>query len=152
MIEVIKSIDTVVVASSGIQGNYDVTYSFIIRNIGNVSLDSISLEDDLESQFGGAFVGVVSGPFASRGGVNMAYDGTSAEPEMLDFMAMLDTMTLAGTDSMSVRVVIEIDPDNPTAILDGSNALLNIATASGVTEQLMRHVCNGFVGRQYRPG
>ena len=49
-------------AASGTANNFDVTYSFVIENTGNVPMDSLSLVDDLATDLGAAFVQVVSLP------------------------------------------------------------------------------------------
>lgn len=114
-------------AASGIEGNFDVTYEFTIRNNGNTFLENISLIDNFEAQYGGAFVTNVSLALPSNGGPNVAFDGTAANPEMLD-----QTAILGPGDVMSVIVTIEVSPESPTAILNISGELENQATVSGL--------------------
>ena len=62
-----------VAAASGVEGNYDVTFTFTITNTGNVNLSNILMQEDLANQYGAAFVGLVSGPTPSQGTSNSAY-------------------------------------------------------------------------------
>lgn len=125
-IRVVKSVTGVTLAQSGVIGNRDVTYQFIIKNTGNLTLANVSLNDDIQSWIGGAFVRVVVSPSASVGGGNSAYNGTSSNSQLLDLTASLDPQ-----ETMSVSVVVEIDPNNATAILQPNGEILNQALATG---------------------
>jgi len=57
-----KSTISVVPAQSGIPGNFDATYEFVISNTGNEKLTCIQLQDDLTEQLGGTYVGITSPP------------------------------------------------------------------------------------------
>jgi hypothetical protein len=125
-IGVAKAVSGVAPASSGVQGNYDVSYSFVIKNNGNVHLDSISLIDNFAQQFGGAFVKVVNLPVASRGGINGAYTASGTQIEMLNRLAIL-----APDSSMTVTVTVELNPGSPTAIYNVEGLLENQGTVEG---------------------
>ncbi len=125
-------------ATSGMQGNYDVTYQFTIENNGTTPLEMITLVEDLQTQFGGAFVGLVGAPAITAStatddpGLNPLYDGTPANSSMFDG----STSLLNVNESVTVQIVIEVDPDNPTAVYDsvtadGNNDLENQAATSG---------------------
>ncbi|NNF36555.1 MAG: hypothetical protein HKN68_20805, partial [Saprospiraceae bacterium] len=108
-----------------INGNYSVTYDYIIENIGNTVLSSVGLEDDLASQLGGAFIQVLAAPTADVGAGNISYNG-DADDQLLDMTASLNP-----GDIINVQVIVEIDPDNPGAIYATGYILENSATASG---------------------
>ena len=111
--------------------NYFVEYTFFVENIGTVSLDSLTLTDNLASEFGNAFVGIQTGSlnlqnFVGSGiapTVNSAWE-TDTSVQMINAVgARLD----AG-DAFEVTFVVEVDPDG----VDGlSQTLQNQATTSG---------------------
>ena len=57
-----RSVGTAVPASSGVSGNFEVTYDLTIINTGSDELTSLSLVEDLAMQYGGAFVQIVGLP------------------------------------------------------------------------------------------
>ena len=126
VIGVAKTIASVLPTVNGALGNFDVQYVYEIKNIGNTILTNISLVDDLASQYGRAFVKIISQVTATQGGVSATYDGTSTNSELLDL-----TATLVVGGSMTVTVVAEIDPDNPEAIYNANGELDNQATTTG---------------------
>ncbi|KAA1257571.1 Serine-aspartate repeat-containing protein D precursor [Rubripirellula obstinata] len=48
--------------SSTTNGNRDLTYELVVRNIGSIALTDLSLLENLDGQFGSAFQGVVTAP------------------------------------------------------------------------------------------
>ena len=50
------------IAASGTDGNVDVAYAITVLNDGTEDVDSLTLIDDLDDQFGTAFVGIVTVP------------------------------------------------------------------------------------------
>lgn len=110
-VSVVKAITTVTDPGTTPKvGNVDVTYTFIIKNTGNTHLNNISLVDNFEDQYDGAFEGLISVPTTTVGGINPSYTGTNNNSEVLDGMA-----TLSPNDSMIVVIVADIDPDNSEA-------------------------------------
>ena len=111
--------------------NFDVTFTFIFENTGNVNLANLSLTDDIAAQFGNAFVGVVPGSlavqnFAGTGtapGANAAWEGDTS-------LDLLDGTGQANIDdTFEVVFTVTIDPDG----VDGaSQGLENQGTAGGV--------------------
>ena len=87
-------IGPVVPAVSGESGNFDVTYDLAITNTGGQALDSLSLIEDLQAQYGGAFVRIVPQAGATATivsttasdvpEINGAYDGTTANSQIFD--------------------------------------------------------------------
>ena len=112
-------VGTPVPASSAIAGNFDVTYQFTIENDGSTDLQGLTLTEDLATQFGGAFRGIVGVPTITAStatddpGINAAYDGTSANANIFDGTASL----LQVNETITVQIVVEVDPDN-NAVID----------------------------------
>ncbi len=120
-------------AASGTDLNYDVTYQFVIKNIGDVAIEKVSLTDDMVSQFGGAMVGVVSPPSieaattaATPGGINIGFDGNS-DLELLDSLGIVEP-----GEEIVVSVTVELSPYNGMANYHPSGYLANQAIASGL--------------------
>ena len=116
---VAKAIGDVSEAASGTNGNYDVTFSIVMKNNGSVDLDNLNLQDILDdpSQIGSAFIGVVTAPTFSGGtattfpNINSGYTGTAANSYLFDGTSGL---LLPGED-LVVTFVIEVDPNAPGA-------------------------------------
>ncbi len=129
----------VVPATSGVSGNFEVTYDLEITNTGGQALDSLSLIEDLQAQYGGAFVGIVlqggdpativASTAADVPEISGSYDGTTANSQIFDNSGA-NTNLLGVGEAVTVRVVIEIDPDNASANLV-NGALLNQASTEG---------------------
>ena len=127
-------------ASSGIAGNFDVTYDLTITNTGTDSLHTLSLQEDLAAQYGGGFVRVVpqggapatiiSSTSTDVAELNSLYDGGAADSELFDNVAP-NTNELRTGQSVAVRIVVEIDADNPGATLT-NGAFTNQATVDAV--------------------
>ena len=100
-------------------GTYTLTYTILVENTGDVSLNSVQVAEDLIATFAGATAisvdSVTSGTFA----VNASYDGST------------DTNLLAGTDSLSadasgtITLTITVTPGGNLGPYN------NTATASG---------------------
>ena len=111
--------------------NFDVTFTFIYENTGNVDLTNLTLFDDIAAEFGNAFVGVVPGSLAIQNfvgtgtapGVNAAWAGDTS-------LNLLDGTGQANIDdTFEVVFTVTIDPDG----IDGvSQGLENQGTAGGV--------------------
>jgi len=110
----------VVPASSGVQGNFDVTYSFTLGNTGTTPLDNLMLTDDLVTSFGGAFIGIVSPPVITFSdatddpGINANFDGGLTDANIFDSSSSL----LEELQQLTVQFTAEIDPDASTAVFD----------------------------------
>ena len=98
-------------AASGTEFNFDASFEFIVKNIGDVPIENISLTDQMSTQFGGAFVGVVSPPnieasttASMAGGVNLLFDG-DGNIELLD-----STGILLPDEQLVVSIVVELSP------------------------------------------
>lgn len=127
-------------ASSGIAGNFEVTYDLEITNSGNDSLTNLSLIEDLATQYGGAFVAIVpqaglpativSSSATDEPEVNAAYDGGNSDAELFD-NAGANTNLLEMGESVTVRIIVEVDPDSTTAVYDSNDQLVNQASTSG---------------------
>lgn len=107
--------------------NFDVTFTLVLENTGTVSLDNLTLTDDVRSQFGNAFVsasGLTISNFVGTGTAptaNAAWIGDSAQN-------LLSGGTLDVGDFVEVTFTVTIDPDG----IDGTaQALNNSAVGSG---------------------
>ena len=120
-------------ASSGVSDNFDVTYEFVITNTGSTTLDNLTLTEDFATQFGGAFVGTVGTPtiIAGTGAVaavaNAAFDGGASDANVFDGVSG----EIEAGETITVSMVVELDPDAATAVYGPSDQLENQATAAG---------------------
>ncbi|MEM9409517.1 MAG: isopeptide-forming domain-containing fimbrial protein [Planctomycetota bacterium] len=136
-----NQIGSAVPASSGTVGNWEVTFDLEILNQGNEDLDSLSLIEDLRAQYGNAFVAIVpqsgspaivtSSTASDSLEINSGYDGGITDSQLIDNTGLATNRLQAG-ESVTVRIVIEIDPDAAGAIYDGSGNLSNSASVSGM--------------------
>jgi len=106
--------------------NFDVTFTFVYENNGNVDLTNLSLTDDIAAQFGNAFV--------SASGLSVQnFVGTGTAPNVNGSWTSDTTQTIisGGTanvgDSFEVVFTVTIDPD----AIGTSQPLDNQATATG---------------------
>ena len=111
-------------------GNFEVVYSLVIENNGNVDLADLTLVEDLAGQFGSALVSagniaLVTPPAASNSSVvlDASWDG-DASTEMISQTA---ATLLAVGDSFTVEFTVEVDPDAAAA----PGALDNQVTVGG---------------------
>ncbi|WP_075082765.1 Calx-beta domain-containing protein [Mariniblastus fucicola] len=94
-------------------GNYVVTYQVVVENTGTVSLGSLSLLENLQAQFGAAFVessnlGLVvpaSDP-ASSITISSTFDGRTD----FELLEVTSANLLAPGDSFTLQFTVEVDP------------------------------------------
>jgi len=121
-------------SASGIQGNFDVTYEFVVKSTGNDTLENITMIDDIAAQYGGAYVGIVTPPTliatnaSSVGMVNAAYSPGGN----IDLLSIGSNWILGPCDTIHLSIVIEVDPDAVGAVYGLDGQLLNQATAGGL--------------------
>ena len=118
------------------QGNYIVSFQVAVENTGTVDLASLSLLENLSSQFGSAFINagnlfIVSG--TSDPTSNIAVDSTGwnggTNSELLD---PSNANILAYGDSFIIQFDVEIDPQAVTAPLENQiSGSGNAVDASG---------------------
>jgi len=111
--------------------NFDVAFTFVYENTGTVDLATLSLTDDIATEFGNAFVTVVPGSLAVQ---NFVGSGTApaanAAWESDTTLDMLDGTGQANIgDTFEVTFVVTIDPDGIDSVSQG---LENQGTAGGV--------------------
>ena len=126
-------------ASSGAVGNVDVTFEFEIGNTGNESLENISLLEDLLTQYGGAFQGIVlqggapavvtSTDATDAIEINANFDGGISDAELIDNTS--GTNELASGETITIQIIVEVDPDNATALYT-NGMLVNQAAVTGM--------------------
>jgi hypothetical protein len=95
-------------------GNFEVTYSLVIENTGNVDLANLTLVEDLSTQFGTALISagnatitVAPTDAGSSVAVDSAWDGSAAT----ELLAQTATTSLAVGDSFTVQFTTEVDPN-----------------------------------------
>jgi uncharacterized repeat protein (TIGR01451 family) len=66
-VDIAKQVTSLTEAASGIVGNYDVNYTMVLKNTGNIDLTNLVLTDNLQSQFGVVFVGITGQPAITGG-------------------------------------------------------------------------------------
>ncbi len=119
---------------SGVAGNVDAEYTFVICNTSIVALKNISLLDDFDNEFGSGFVSVIGDPVVSDGlnadvtttnpTANINYSGSATETDMLNADGRL-----APNECVTVVVNVEINlsempsPSENQARTDGYNDL-----------------------------
>ena len=140
-LSVTKEILSTIAAASGVTSNYDITYTLRITNTGTETLSQLSLVDDLSGQFGGALVRVVGLSVSnidatSAPAANLAFNGIG----ITDMLSGSVTDSLAPGQSFSVTLVVELDPDHPSATYNANDELENIAAggAMGVAGSITR--------------
>ena len=130
-------------------GNYQVTFEVVVANTGTVDLASLTLEENLERQFGDALVNVgplqltrpPADPFSNIN-LNENFDGFS-QP---DFVDGVYNNVLAVGDSFAVTLTIELNPLNVGGNL--SNQVAGAADAvNRVGQALTRADGNPLVAR-----
>lgn len=110
-------------------GNWFVAYTFFVENVGTVSLDNLTLTDDIATQFGNAYVAVTGLTVQNFSGTGTApAANTGWESDTAASMIDAAGAQLDAGDSFEVTFVVEINPDG----VDGlSHAATNQATTSG---------------------
>ena len=110
-------------------GNYNATYQVVIENIGTVDLANLTLDENLESQFGDAYINafgltLITRPADSASTITLDsanFNGGSAT-EIVNTMA---PSLLAVGDSFVFEFTVEIDAAQATGVLE------NTVTAGG---------------------
>jgi uncharacterized repeat protein (TIGR01451 family) len=116
-----KNLDAVVDAP-GAPGQFDVTFTFTVRNYGNVDLNDVQISDNLAATFAApATIVSVGTPTSATLTVNPGFTGAAPNTGLL-----AGTDTLRPAESATVTVTVRIDP-NGVASFD------NVATAGGTS-------------------
>jgi uncharacterized repeat protein (TIGR01451 family) len=110
---------TVVGTPEFVDGNFLVTYEFVVANTGTVDLADLSLIEDLATQFGAPFVDagdliLFSGPSnpGSSISLNSAGFNGNTDTQMIDQSA---SNLLQTGDSFVMRLTVEVDPTDVEA-------------------------------------
>jgi hypothetical protein len=126
-----KSISSFAPSASGVAGNVDVTFQVEVCNTGNVNLSGVSLTDNVATQLGSAFVGILSQPTISSSSA-LTDPTTSAT---FDGAGMDSLLTGGGLlqigECVTVDFAVEVDPNAPGAPDPLQNSAM--AAAKGAT-------------------
>ncbi len=107
-------------------GNYEVTLTFTVENLGNVDLDNVQVTDDLAATFGAPATFTVSGGPNASGTLtaNGAYDGSG---DMNLLTAGSSSLPFGATETITVTVQFApngaSEPFNNTAVASGDSPL-----------------------------
>ena len=106
--------------------NFDITFTLVVQNLGNVRLADLELIDDLEANFGNAFVATSAPTVQNFSGIGTSPTlnaGWSADTSQ----NLLDSVVLGPGEAFEVVFTVTVDPD-----ADGTlGRLSNQATAAG---------------------
>jgi uncharacterized repeat protein (TIGR01451 family) len=92
-------------------GNRDITYEIVIRNLGTVSLDNITLTEDLDDRFGPGFISVVDPPSIVASNANSDPNLAAWDGDTLIEVFDGSSGTLDPGDQISVRFTVRVDID-----------------------------------------
>ncbi len=127
LIDLEKTTIGVVPAQSGIPGNFDATYEFVITNPGNQKLTCIQLQDDLTEQLGGTYVGITSAPM-----ITPLSDATEIPSIVMGYNGgVIDTIfngsqgCLNPGETITVQMTIELNSQT------GGDPIINEGDVSG---------------------
>ena len=106
-------------ASAATSGNRNLTYEVVVRNLGSIDLTDLSLFEDLSSQFGTAYQGVVTAPTitASSATVDPSFAtganvwNGSSRTDMFDGASG----ELRPGEQFTIRFTVEVDIDQLSA-------------------------------------
>ena len=107
--------------------NFDVTFTVLVENNGNVTLNELLVQDDIRAQFGASAIDVSNVTVSNFTGTgfaptaNTAFESDTSQP--LVFGGLLNV-----GDTFEVSYTVTIDPD----IEGDSDHLVNQATGSGI--------------------
>ncbi|MEP4246579.1 beta strand repeat-containing protein, partial [Tateyamaria sp.] len=106
-------------------GSFDVTYRLVTTNTGNVTLDNLTLVDDLATQFGAAFLSVVTQPVVTvqpslAGAVDVAATDTVYAGGATPLIGATGTLPVG--DSFTVTFTVNLDASASTALENSAQA------------------------------
>ena len=123
-VDVAKTVGDPVIAASGTEGNVDIEFTVTVTNEGDDPVDDISLTDDLDDQFGAAFVDVITAPVVSgdlaAARANAGFDGGAD----VDLLTVNATEALDADESFTVTFTAEFDPATSLSFQQRSSANL----------------------------
>ncbi len=118
--------------------SYDLTFEYLIENVGMVDLKNISLEDDFVENFGGGFVQIVG--FPSIGGsttaqvsgeINNFFNGRGTNIKLLNEAGILKP-----GETIQVFVTAEVVLHHPDAKYNSDGYFENTATTFGTATEI----------------
>jgi len=139
LIAAVKSLKEYLPATSGEVGHFDIVMEIGVKNIGNVPLHNITLEDDMTTAlpdgFGALFESIVyDGTYPNidtlttavmPGGLNPLFDGGVLDAEIFDGSGILEV-----NEEIFVQIRIELDASNDLGVAI-PDTIYNLAMATG---------------------
>jgi hypothetical protein len=110
-------------ASSGTQGNLDVTYQIVIEDDGETPMVGLNLVEDLVSEFGDAFVGFVGSPTMSSTAIDSPGIGDGISEGAMDSQpADPNIHPSQSNGTVTITFVVEVNPDAYSSSENASNS------------------------------
>ncbi len=103
----VKSAGTATLNSDG---SFDQSFDFELKNLGNISLNNVTISDDIPAQFGACYVGVAQAGIVSVNDVAPLADSVNAVSGAAPIIAMADSIGVG--DSLIVSgFSVQFDPN-----------------------------------------
>ncbi|MEP0962695.1 MAG: SdrD B-like domain-containing protein [Roseobacter sp.] len=127
----LETTKTATVGTLQADGTFDVTYAIEVENTGGLALGSLTLEDDISSQFGAAAVGAITNYSVSGGNAAGSTRPANASPAYNGSNSLIGTGgVLATGDSFTVTFTVNLNADSAGAITPFVNTALATGTPS----------------------
>lgn len=120
-----------------LDGTYNVTYTFTLKNYGNFGLERISLSDNLGLAFPGTTIEVLSSSATGSLRVNNAYNGVNATGLLLNTSTIAANTTETVTLSLRLTLGTEEGSFNNFAIAEGYGVNTGTLTSDQSTNGLI---------------
>ncbi|WP_246197909.1 Ig-like domain-containing protein [Chitinophaga agrisoli] len=110
-----------------INGDYQVTYTFVVRNMGNVAVNNVQVNDDLSAVFTPPLTYRLEGNVRTTGGLqaNSQYNGVN------NTALLADGSTVAAGASDTIQLTVVITPNKQFGTYNNSASLTAIGAVTG---------------------
>ena len=128
-VDIAKQVTSLTEAASGIVGNYDVNYTMVLKNTGNIDLTNLRLTDNLQSQFGVVFVGITGQPAITGGTAttNPMLNGSYTGGADNMFNGTSGLLEPGQTITVTLRVEVNPNADPNLLVLNNQATILGYA-------------------------